>query len=369
MRSIIIFVIGRSNFSKNPTPMNKIKSFFWYCSGADSQLLDKCPTDSSKYVGIGATIFFTGLFAALASGYALYTVFEHLWISIASGLLWGLMVFNLDRFIVSSMRKRGNGWNQVFMATPRILLAILISVVIAKPLELKVFEKEVNSELQVMQLEQKTRLEAEIESRYAPTIRQLNVEIESLKSEIELLSKKRDTLYEIARVEADGTGGTMKRNAGPIYQIKKKDADQAQFELEALRKVNESKINDKYIRLLALDSAMNQEITATEQAKLGGLASRLEALDRLTNTSEAIWLANIFILLLFIAVETAPIFVKIISHKGPYDQLLETAEYKYEIDVIGDKAYIHDQLKRKSQKLAAREKEFVKESLDMKLNL
>ena len=62
--------------------------FFWHCSGADMELLKKCPTESSKYVGIGATIFFTGLFAALSGAYALYTVFDSIiavrcfWISL-----------------------------------------------------------------------------------------------------------------------------------------------------------------------------------------------------------------------------------------------------------------------------------------------
>jgi hypothetical protein len=36
----------------------------------------------------------------------------------------------------------------------------------------------------------------------------------------------------------------------------------------------------------------------------------------------------VFIILLFIAIETAPIFVKLISPRGPYDDLLELAEDK-----------------------------------------
>jgi hypothetical protein len=36
-----------------------------------------------------------------------------------------------------------------------------------------------------------------------------------------LKTAKRDELDRIAQEEADGTGGTRKRNAGPIYKIKK----------------------------------------------------------------------------------------------------------------------------------------------------
>ena len=74
--------------------MQKITNFFWQCSGADLTLLQKCPTESSKYLGIGATIFFTGLFAAMSGAYALYTVFDSIIIAVIFGLIWGLMIFN-----------------------------------------------------------------------------------------------------------------------------------------------------------------------------------------------------------------------------------------------------------------------------------
>src|SRR5687768_4505554 len=105
--------------------MRRLTIFFWHCAGADHALLEKCPTESSKYVGIGATVFFTGLFAALACAYALYTVFDNVWAASVCGLLWGLMIFNLDRYIVSSMRKEGKPRRELFMAVPRIILAVI----------------------------------------------------------------------------------------------------------------------------------------------------------------------------------------------------------------------------------------------------
>ncbi|MEM6523351.1 MAG: DUF4407 domain-containing protein [Bacteroidota bacterium] len=348
--------------------MDKIKSFFWYCSGVDTRLLHNCPTDSSKYVGIGATIFFTGLFAALAAGYALYTVFDSAFIAVSAALLWGLMIFNLDRYIVSSMRKSESRWNEFFTAVPRLVLAILISLVIAKPLELKVFEKEVNSELLVMKQQETARLENEVKSKYEVTRDQLKSEIKDLKDEINSATLKRDDLFEIARMEADGTGGTMKRNAGPIYRIKKADADQAQLELEVIKKKNSTLIDERYAQLQALDVQMQNELESLEEVKLGGLASRLDALDRLTDSSEAIWLANIFIILLFVTVETTPIFVKLISTKGPYDYLIETSEYKFEAESNSDKAYIHHQLKKRAIRYNQREKDFVSNKLDTKLD-
>ena len=123
--------------------MEKLKQFFWVCSGVHIPLLKKSEVESSKYAGIGATIFFTGIFAAVAASYALYTVFDNGWIATAFGMVWGLMIFNLDRYIVSSMRKEGNTLREFKTALPRIILAVLISIVIAKPLEMKIFEKEI----------------------------------------------------------------------------------------------------------------------------------------------------------------------------------------------------------------------------------
>ena len=62
-----------------------------------------------------------------------------------------------------------------------------------------------------------------------------------------------------------------------------------------------------------------------------GLAARIDALSVLTSESRALKMANLMIILLFIAVETAPIFVKIISPRGPYDELLDLAEKSIEV--------------------------------------
>ena len=124
--------------------MNKVKEFFWFCSGATPSLLKKCPTENSKYTGIGATILFTGIFAALSGGYALYTVFDAYFPAILFGLLWGAMIFNLDRYIVSSIKKEGRPLKEFRTAIPRIILAVLLAFVIAKPLEMKMFELKQN---------------------------------------------------------------------------------------------------------------------------------------------------------------------------------------------------------------------------------
>src|SRR3546814_20374433 len=90
------------------------------------------------------------MFAALAGGYALYFVFSGsagaALLAVLFGLLWGLAIFNLDRYIVSSISKVGGPWKQLLQARHRLILAVLIAVVLARPLVLKIFAKEIRKD-------------------------------------------------------------------------------------------------------------------------------------------------------------------------------------------------------------------------------
>jgi len=311
--------------------MNSLKDFFWFCSGASPELLNRCPTENSKYIGIGATVFFTGVFAALAGGYALYTVFDNWVPAVIFGIIWGAMIFNLDRYIVSSMKKEGNVWKEIRTAIPRIILAILLAFVISKPLELKMFEREINGELVLMEQALFKKQEDTIKARFVPGIRLLNQEIALLKTEVTEKEKKRDELRIIAQQEADGTGGSLRRNLGPIYRVKKQDADRVEQELNSLKSWNDSLVAGKERDIEMIQAAYNQEIAGLKREKYDGLAARIDALGNLTGKSEPIYWANLFILFLFIAIETAPVFVKLIGSRGPYDELLQTHEHGFEM--------------------------------------
>src|SRR5580704_7169849 len=119
--------------------------FLWWCAGAYQGLLRECPSEQTKYAGLGGVLLATFALAALSAGYAIYSVFsEPVW-AVFFAIVWGLIIFNFDRFLVSTMRKYGVSLRkQLLMATPRIALALLIGFTIARPLELKIFEKEID---------------------------------------------------------------------------------------------------------------------------------------------------------------------------------------------------------------------------------
>ncbi len=348
--------------------MHRLISFFWFCSGADIEILKKCPTEKAKYTGIGATVFFTGVFAFLSASYALFTVFDNFFTAIVFGIVWGLMIFNLDRFIVSSMRKENGMGREFAMAVPRLVLAVLISVVIARPLELKIFEKEISPELIVMEQEKYALQERELMNRFVPYQDSLRSQISSLKDEINTVARRRDELMRIAQEEAEGTGGSRRRNPGPIYKLKKADADKAEQELADLMAQNNERIASIEKDLSENIRAMTVEMSALERSRLNGPAARMEALDRITKDSSAILWAHWFILLLFIAIETAPVFVKLISPRGPYDNLLRIAEHGFIVEETETIARSNAESKKRSETLPDHERGFLGDRLDAELN-
>ena len=84
-----------------------LNEFLWTCAGVNKKILRQCPTDYAKYAGIGGTILFTALMAMLSGGYALNFVFDNQSLAICFGVFWGLLIFNLDRFIVNTMYSDG----------------------------------------------------------------------------------------------------------------------------------------------------------------------------------------------------------------------------------------------------------------------
>lgn len=315
--------------------MEQLTQFFWFCSGANFSLLKRAPTESNKYVGIGATVFFTGVLAALAAGYALFTVFQSVWPAIFFGMLWGFMIFNLDRFIVSSMRKKENAWAEWKLAIPRLVLAVLLALVISKPLELKMFEREINRKID----EKKTEFISQSKISLAkgfPEIQELEGKIDTLKSEVITAEAFRNQVqkeYDAERFgeKMAGTSGIV--GLGTNAKKKEQQLDAAQLALEDLRKRNQVRIDTLEAQIREFIALRQEEFEKQQPGIEGfdGLAARMDALSALTDESSAMALANIFIMLLFIAIETAPIFVKLISPRGPYDELLELHEDKVKL--------------------------------------
>lgn len=310
--------------------MNSVRIFFWFCSGANHSLLKRCPTEAEKYAGIGATVFFTGVFAALSAGYALYTVFDNAWIAAFFGLLWGAMIFNLDRYIVGSMVKKDKFWPEFKLVLPRLALAILLALVISKPLELKIFEKEINRKLDIKKTEQ-VILAKEAIRKGQPEFNEVETKIEALKQEMTDKRTFRDQKQEEYDFERFGTktnGTTGIVGIGTNARKKEQQLNEAQADLTQTEARVQTQIAELEKQILNFRQKGDVEFESQKKTidTYDGLAARMDALSVLTAESQAMHYANLFLILLFIAIEIAPIFVKFITARGPYDELLEAHE-------------------------------------------
>lgn len=311
-----------------------LQSFFLLCSGADKNLIAGCSEgEKTKFAGIGATVFFTAVMAFIAGAYALYTVFDNIYPAIAFGFVWGLLIFNLDRFIVSTIRKRDRFGSEFLQALPRIILAVIIAIVISKPLEIKIFEKEIDTVLLKEKNAMALNNKKEVSNYFKSDLDKNKSEITNLKAEIAKKEKEVDALYTTYITEAEGTKGTMKIGKGPVFKEKIAKHDLALTELDTLRKKNLAVIAEKEKQSKTLQADLDKKVTATQPIIEGfdGLMARINALDKLP------WLPSFFIMLLFLAIETAPIIAKLLSPKGEYDFKLEDLETALQATLTQDK--------------------------------
>ncbi|AUP80162.1 DUF4407 domain-containing protein [Flavivirga eckloniae] len=311
-----------------------LKQFFITCSGSDTDILEQCSKgEQNKYAGIGATVFFTAVMAFIAASYALYTVFDNVFTAIVFGFIWGLLIFNLDRYIVSTIKKTGNFTDELIQASPRIILAIIIAIVISKPLELKIFEKEINQVL----LEQKNALtlanKNQISEQFTPSIEALQNEIAGLQNDIDTKEAEVNALYDTYIAEAEGTAGTKLLGKGPVYKEKRDKHDALLTELQQLKIENKAKITAIETQIALLKGDYETQVASSQPIinNFDGLMARVNALGELP------WLPSFFIFLLFLAIETSPIIAKLLAPKSAYDYKLEDQETAVKTNVLQNK--------------------------------
>lgn len=307
---------------KTADPGTLLTRFFIFSAGVNRELLNECPrSEWVKYGSIGATVVFTALLAVLSSFFALKLIVDQTFIAILLALLWGGMIYNLDRFLVSSMRKRGGIKQEWIPALPRLILAFAIALVISKPIELKLFESEINF---WMEKDLRVQLRA-IDQRYIGMVAPIEQERSEVRTYLNAQFARKEAYYAEYRCECDGTCGTGLRGNGSEcdrkrikyesflqeYALMKQDADKTAQRLEQQQE--------------KLQAAQAEERNALMAAYSTGIRTRLHALHQLPGNT-APWLLFLFFLL-----EAAPVFTKLLAPRGPYDHVLAEKEYAYQM--------------------------------------
>jgi hypothetical protein len=305
--------------------------------------------DRVKYAGIGGIVFCTGLLGAVSGGYAFHTIFgpkgdandysltATIGVKLATlvfAAVWGAIIFNLDRFIVSSTGK-GDGtdaitWKEVGQALPRIIIALILGFAISSPLEIRILESEINSELSKFQSEYAQELNVATDSVF----RQKRIGLEKEKAEYEAKKAEYEKALSDYDLQIDGlvqrqqTEMQDKRayGFGPVAKKMQADIDtkraekdkfvtQKSAELAAWQKQLDF-VNDQ-LNKLAED--LRKEYKENEKKSHGydGLLKRIQI------SHEIGGMVPWVILAVFLCIEMGPIFFKMMMTKGVYDFMVE----------------------------------------------
>lgn len=318
-----------------------IMRFLWKCAGGDRYLLERATySDQIKYMCLGGIVFATGAMAGIAGGYAFYTIFEQRSSAIDNpidttaligglifGIIWGLMIFNIDRFIVTSTGK-GDGteaitWDELKGAIPRILMGAIIAITISKPVEIRMFKTEIDIKLREKQLEQQSAYQAKVDSTYKQREILLEKEFGGLSDERQVLINRIKEAEQAYTDNLMGKANGVIAGNGPLSKALKEQLNNLENQLAIFDKQNKSRVDELNSRKdkLRIDKDKERDNNEKIANGLDGLLERIKIAHEVAG-----WTITIFIMLLFMAIELTPVFFKLMLIKSPYDFLAENRD-------------------------------------------
>jgi Domain of unknown function (DUF4407) len=358
----------------------------WFCAGVDFSLAQFVKTEHVALTAVGATVLLTAVLAFVSGSYALYVVSGSGGAAIAFGFLWAAFIFNLDRFIVSSIRKQGHLQAEILIAAPRAVMALIISIVIIVPVELWLFRAEIEAKLSENALEQQRAYVKAAEQQLQSLIDQVEMRITQIQNELKELETQREKIYregegtqlratikdlenqrnsaisrkaELERhaiEEFEGLGPSGQKGAGPQYRVLMARVMEEESAIRQLNDQLQSAGTDLENAKKRLDGLINEprimslrsELETQEKTKEDLLKQKRALLDPTSLNTKAIQPASLLtrltivhklaeenatadwsitlLRLLIILLELSPILIKLMCPRGPYDALRDAAE-------------------------------------------
>lgn len=301
-----------------------INEFLWSCAGVNKKLLRQCPNDYAKYTGIGGTILFTALMAAFSGGYALYFVFNSIIIAMLFGIFWGTLIFNLDRFIINSMQvdEMDNKltWKKLKIQLPRLIMAVFLGIVIATPLEMRIFSDRIESQLLKDNIEH-VNAAKNISEDYKQ-LQILQKEESKLLADRKILNDKLLQAQADLKDEAEGNALSGQAGHGTIYKDKQDYANNCQNALNNWDAHNKNQLAQLESRISQLNKSVSRFESNVDKLQEDGFIARYEAFSNLKNSNNTLYIMSLLITLLFIIIEIIPTFFKLVMPACMYTELL-----------------------------------------------
>src|SRR5690606_1150694 len=101
-----------------------------------------------RFVQMFFVLLGTALVSAISMLFALTTgVQAAIWVAVPLALVWAAIIFNLDRFLTSTMTSTRSIAKLIGLALPRVAMAALIGFLVAEPLVLQVLHNDIAREV------------------------------------------------------------------------------------------------------------------------------------------------------------------------------------------------------------------------------
>ena len=352
--------------------MNKLYQFFCWAGGGNIEVLQEMPTEQNRFFGYGTVICMTAIFATLSSGYAFSLLMDdksNYFILLVPALAWGTFIFVLDRFFIVTISNAGSFWGKFLRASPRLLLAIFIGMLISKPIEFRIFQREINDELGNIKIDEarkndsvctvrKNELDSERETEIQnfensnPNFNHWNSIITKLDKRIDFKDSAAFAQSDSVDFEYKGIAKSHIKGPGPQSKEHQKNETKFQHEKDSLIALSKSyqvnldslvKTFDTVIKNIRNKYALDAQAIDTEKQKKNkdleenykpSILNQQIALSKIgedkskPSAAYTIW----FISILFIFIEMAPMLLKLMTSAGVYENRIAQIEAGYSTD-------------------------------------
>lgn len=308
--------------------MNKIidfahyfKRFTWWLAGLDENIISSCTQgDQRKHSNLGIFVLLSFFISSFVFAYLASITNPGSFFNIFIGLLAGFFIASIERMCMINLRWQGSWKVTLTHATPRIFITLFLGLIVGESVCLNIFSPEIKRQLAIDKGRALSEIISSTSSAFSE-IERLESQNNNLYQQIKDKESERDKLYKSFVGEAEGWSGTMMFGAGPVYKQKKSQFDEISKELQDLRLTNRMIIDGNNKRIETLKKERDENIEQSEKSlpKNAGLLMNIEALEKYSFSNLSLFFWRMMIFLFFMAIDSAPVLMKILSLSSKLD--------------------------------------------------
>jgi uncharacterized protein DUF4407 len=347
-------------------------------AGGRDDVLAAVPSAQFRIAALGSILFSTAILAGVSAVIAIRMCASiSLWSAIVIGTMWSAMIYIIERSIILTIDRRASRLRAIVSAIPRITLIAIVAIVIATPLTLAVFNREIATQVLADQQSTQRSYQAELTQQLDslrnqvrtdqlaaaglapgavsgdPSVRAATAEAHAAQLQYDKATDTYLRLSAQAQCEFDGTCGTHVPGDGAQYRDLKNQADvsraamaQAAAALNNARaqlSIVTSRASAVHASLAKQDLAQTQGALAGAERQLAsttaafnrsnnenvGILARLDALNSLASREPVVRQAWVLFQVFLVLLGILPVLTKLLMTLGPetaYDRVAADIE-------------------------------------------